>query len=101
MLQRFFNPFDREEKKVNEGGVIIKLMEFVIRITQRRWYIDAYGQVEYVKQGAGAEVPVYERLSEFELQKYKRPRIPAMGTPPVPSVLPFHTVYFLSFYERR
>ncbi|KAF8527916.1 glycosyl transferase family 41-domain-containing protein [Hysterangium stoloniferum] len=90
MLQRFFTSFDRQEKRVNEGGVIIKLMENVIRITQRRWYIDAYGQRTYSSPNIPS-IPVYERLGEFELQKYRRPRIPTLGVPPVPSVLPFHT----------
>ena len=90
-LQRFFAPFDRQEKKINEGGFIIKLMEFLIRITQRRWYIDAYGQREYADPD-NCPTPVFERLGDFELRKYRRPRIPALGTPPVPSVLPFHTV---------
>ena len=91
MFQRFFTPFDRQEKKVNEGGTIIKLMEFIIRITQRRWYIDAYGQQAYADPD-NSPIPVCQHLGDYELQKYRRPRIPALGTPPVPSVLPFHTV---------
>lgn len=91
MLQRFFIPFDRQEKKVNEGGTVIKLIEFVIRITQRRWYIDAYSQQAYASLDNSA-IPIYEHLGDYELQKYRRPRIPVLGTPPVPSVLPFHTV---------
>lgn len=91
MLQRFFTPFDRLENKVNEGGVVIRLIEFIIRITQRRWYIDAYGQRAYTGNDPAA-IPVHLRVSESELQKYKRPKISAMGLPPVPSILPFHTV---------
>ncbi|KAF8587281.1 glycosyltransferase family 41 protein [Ramaria rubella] len=90
MFERFFTQFDRQEKKVNEGATIIKLMEFVIRITQRRWYIDAYSKRVYAS-GDSLPSPVYQRLEQYELQKYRRPRIPALGTPPVPSVLPFHT----------
>ncbi|GJJ09471.1 hypothetical protein Clacol_003694 [Clathrus columnatus] len=91
VLQKFFTSFDRFEQKVNEGGMIIKLVEFIIRITQRRWYIDAYGQHPYTGNSL-AVVPIHRRLNEFELQKYKRPKICALGPPPVPSVLPFHTV---------
>jgi protein O-GlcNAc transferase len=93
MFQRFFTQFDRQGKKVNEGGTIIKFMELVIRVTQRRWYIDAYGQQAYASPDNPSK-PVYEHLSDYELQKYRRPRIPALGAPPVPSVLPFHTVCY-------
>lgn len=93
MFQRFFTEFDRQQKMVNEGGTIIKLMEFVIRITQRRWYIDAYGQQAYASHD-NMPVPVVEHLSDYEVEKYWRPLIPALGTPSVPSVLPFHTVCY-------
>lgn len=100
MFQRFFIQFDHQRKKVNEGGTIIKLMELVIRITQRRWYIDAYGQQTHASPD-NPPMPVNEHLSDYELQKYKRPRIPALGTPPVPSVLPFHTVCFDAVNEHN
>lgn len=91
MLQRFFTPFDRLEKKVNEGGMIIRLVEFIIRVTQRRWYIEVYGQRGHTGNDPVA-IPIFLRMHEFELQKYKRLKISAMGPPPVPSILPFHTV---------
>lgn len=92
IFKGFFTQFDRQAKNVNEGGTLIKLMEFVIQITQRKWYIDAYGPVTHVSRGPPQLVPICERLADYSLQKYQRLRIPAFGVLTAPSVLPFHTV---------
>ncbi|PVG04770.1 protein prenylyltransferase [Serendipita vermifera] len=78
ILGRFYGPFNRYEKAVNETGFVIRLIELLNRITQQRWYRDHYVQ----ESGTG--------VASSKL--YRRFRLPgAMEPPPVPSVLPFHT----------
>ncbi|KAG2176296.1 hypothetical protein INT43_005530 [Umbelopsis isabellina] len=86
--------------KMNEGGWIIRLIERTMRRTQRSWYIAHFGPIVDV-QVTNALAPIL--VSSNTAQKYKRPMIPAaLPTPPVPTVLPFHTfTYPLSSRQIR
>ncbi|EJD47765.1 protein prenylyltransferase [Auricularia subglabra TFB-10046 SS5] len=103
-LGRFFDPaVDRKQKCLNEGAFAIQLAEYLTRIVQRRWYIDAYGARAYVEDGRPEPEHVGSHLTPAHSQKYWRPRIPAsLSLPPVPSVLPFHAfIYPLSIRRTR
>lgn len=83
-MGRFYNNFDRAEKQVYEAGSVIRLIEMLSRLLQRRWYTEMYGTPEKRSKGKSREIDV---------SKYHRPRLPAaMVAPLALSVLPFHTV---------
>ncbi|TKY86779.1 hypothetical protein EX895_004419 [Sporisorium graminicola] len=88
-LQPFYQPgFDRVANQVCEGGYLIQLVERMMRRSQRRWYVDAYGaEMLY----AATELPRVSTASTRGVS-YARPKLPScLVTPAVPTVLPFHT----------
>jgi hypothetical protein len=99
-LQRFEEEFDRGSTNTNEGGFLIRLIELLIRRTQRRWYVEKFGKV--VDAGPGTLGPrVMPTQGDF--RRYPRPPIPPSLPPTsVPTVLPFHTfTYPLSARDIR
>lgn len=75
---RFFSDSGRPQH-LNEAGFYIRLVEWMTRRLQRRWYI------ERTKMNSGLEQGIPE--------VYYRLRLPlTMTVPEVPSLLPFHTV---------
>ncbi|CAE6411254.1 unnamed protein product [Rhizoctonia solani] len=91
-LKRFYSPFDRAEKRVYEAGVVVRLVELLSRVLQRRWYVDMYGSGTYSTK---------EKARELDISKYYRPRLPAaMVAPLALSILPFHT-FTLPLSTRR
>ncbi|KZW02187.1 hypothetical protein EXIGLDRAFT_665525 [Exidia glandulosa HHB12029] len=103
-VARFYDDaIDRKEKHLNEGGFVIQLVEYLTRIVQRRWYIEAYGMRPFLALGEPAVAPALQNLQPEHARLYHRPRIPASLTvPPLPSVLPFHAfVYPLSIRRTR
>ncbi|KAJ9478322.1 hypothetical protein PHBOTO_001870 [Pseudozyma hubeiensis] len=88
-LLPFYQPgFDRITNKVCEGGYLIQLVERMIRRSQRRWYVDAYGAGMLQ---AVTELPRVTAASQ-QRSSYARPKLPScLVTPAVPTVLPFHT----------
>ena len=88
-LQPFYQPnFDRVANQVCEGGYLIQLVERMMRRSQRRWYVDAYGAG--ILQ-TNTELP---RVTAAQTSgaSYARPKLPScLVTPAVPTVLPFHT----------
>lgn len=73
--------------KLNEGGFLIRVVERALRRIQRRCYLSTYGQVVSTVQQQPSLLTQPEVLRGF-------PRIPlpsSLSTPPVPTVLPFHT----------
>ncbi len=88
-LQPFYQlGFDRVANNVCEGGYLIQLIERMMRRSQRRWYVDAYGAGMLQ---SGTELP---RVSPAQTHgvSYARPKLPScLVTPAVPTVLPFHT----------
>ncbi|CBQ71837.1 related to UDP-N-acetylglucosaminyltransferase [Sporisorium reilianum SRZ2] len=99
-LQPFYQPgFDRVANQVCEGGYLIQLVERMMRRSQRRWYVDAYGAGTL---HAAAELPRVSAASTHGAS-YARPKLPScLVTPAVPTVLPFHTfTYPLSARQIR
>ena len=82
----------------NEGGVLIRLIERLMRRTQRRWYIDTYGKTSKSQQ----QYPRIQ-IDPQTSSAYQRPILPPnLSLPPVPTVLPFHTfTYPLSARQTR
>ncbi|KAG8744424.1 hypothetical protein FRC10_010202 [Ceratobasidium sp. 414] len=82
-MGRFYRQFDRAEKRIYEAGSVVRLVELLSRMLQRRWYVDMYGTTGKKSKGKSQEVDV---------SRYYRPQLPAAMVPPLPlSVLPFHT----------
>lgn len=76
---------DREAEGLNEGGLIIRIIEWLSRHLQWRWYIEQYGRIDYAS----------ERVSpkQIDSHSYLRPHIPAsLAMQTAPSILPFHAV---------
>ncbi|KAG9104746.1 hypothetical protein FRC06_011228 [Ceratobasidium sp. 370] len=91
-IGRFYRRFDRAEKCVYEAGAVVRLVEMLSRVLQRRWYVDMYGTIEKRSKGKSREVDV---------SRYYRPQLPpAMVAPLALSVLPFHT-FTLPLSTRR
>ncbi|KAG8682147.1 hypothetical protein FRC09_016985, partial [Ceratobasidium sp. 395] len=91
-MGRFYRQFDRAEKCIYEAGSVVRLVEMLSRVLQRRWYVDMYGTAEKRSKGKSREMDVSE---------YYRPRLPAaMVAPLALSVLPFHT-FTLPLSTRR
>ncbi|OAD69895.1 glycosyltransferase family 41 protein, partial [Phycomyces blakesleeanus NRRL 1555(-)] len=95
----FFDTANKKNKKKNEGGWLIRLIERSIRRMQRSWYIENYGMT-LVNNGPH---PGPTLINQNLIQKYARPHIPSsLPAPPVPTVLPFHTfTYPLSARQVR
>ncbi|KAH7345131.1 glycosyl transferase family 41-domain-containing protein [Rhizoctonia solani] len=91
-LKRYYTPFDRAEKRVYEAGAVVRLVEMLSRVLQRRWYMDMYGSGAYSIKG---------KARELDISKYYRPRLPVtMVAPLALSILPFHT-FTLPLSTRR
>lgn len=88
-LSVFYQPgFDRVANQICEGGYLIQLIERMMRRSQRRWYVDAYGAG--MLQTA-TELPRVTSAMPHAA-RYTRPKLPScLVTPAVPTVLPFHT----------
>lgn len=90
-LNRFYQNVNREGKCVNEMSFVIRFVEWCLRRMQRNWYLRGYGKVYSSPHG----VPP---LSLEMAKSFPRlPLPPSVVAPPVPSVLPFHTVRLSSF----
>lgn len=73
-------------ERVNEAGFLIRFIDWVQPRLQRRWYLRAYGKTLAVDEAAATSEENYHGF-------YLRPTLPkTLQPPPVPSVLPFHTV---------
>jgi hypothetical protein len=99
-LQTLESDFNRSLTNTNEGGFLIRLIEYLIRRIQRRWYVEKFGKV--VDAGPGALGPRVVASGE-DATRYSRPPLPP-SLPPisVPTVLPFHTfTYPLSARDIR
>ncbi|EPQ28914.1 uncharacterized protein PFL1_03715 [Pseudozyma flocculosa PF-1] len=97
-LGQFYQPFDRMESLVCEGGFVIRLMERLMRRVQRKWYLDAYGPL-----ASSSEAQLRVQTTPAERQRYAKLKLPAcLVAPAVPTVLPFHTfTYPLSARQIR
>ncbi|PCH33636.1 glycosyltransferase family 41 protein [Wolfiporia cocos MD-104 SS10] len=73
------------QMNINEAGIVLRFIDWVLPRLQRQWYLRAYG-----KTLSSAE-PIFATASDLS-NYYRRPTLPAnLKNPPVPSVLPFHT----------
>lgn len=94
-LAPFFQNVDREGLKINEGSFAIRLIERLMKASQRRWYLDFYGRSK-----SGPKI----QPTANDVQRYPKLSLPsALSSPaPVPCVLPFHTfTYPLSARQIR
>ncbi|RKP06750.1 hypothetical protein THASP1DRAFT_31443, partial [Thamnocephalis sphaerospora] len=81
----------------SEGGWILRTLEKCLRRVQRHWYLNEYGDPE---RGIQPRIPNGTRVDVAHT--YRRPRLPLIASPPVPTVLPFHTfTYPLSSVQVR
>ncbi|KAF5386146.1 hypothetical protein D9615_002508 [Tricholomella constricta] len=84
-LRLFYTEFDHVQRCVNEGGYVVRLVEWLSRGLQRRWYIESYGQVsQFHSQDS--------RPKLAQQDAFTRPLVPSIGHFPVPALLPFHTL---------
>ncbi|WFD30413.1 hypothetical protein MSPP1_001432 [Malassezia sp. CBS 17886] len=79
----------------NEGGFLLRIIELLLRCTQRRWYWDLYKRGcpagGRAQRAGGAAHSDAARGATAE-QRYPRLSVPAcLPQPGVPTVLPFHT----------
>lgn len=79
----YSDQLDRKAEKINEGSFVIRLIERMMKRSQRRWYLDAF-----VNGKETGRIIV----QDGDIQRYSRmPLPPCLVTPTVPTVLPFHT----------
>ena len=84
----FYTEFSRPDRWVNEGGFVIRFIDWAQRRLQRRWYLEIYGRI----CGSMHKIAPPSCSSDVH-SSFIRPTLPpSMAAPPVPSVLPFHTV---------
>lgn len=90
-LAPFYDEHRACMKYANEGGFLIRFNDWVQRRLQRRWYLETFGRVTESQDKLRSPSPLDPGASAFA-----RPTLPSfLGPPPVPSVLPFHTVNIL------
>lgn len=90
-LAPFYQESANQGKSANEGGFLIRFNEWAERRLQHRWYLRTYGKVIESQDELARPSP-----SDQETTSFLRPTLPSfLGPPPVPSVLPFHTVRML------
>ncbi|CAD6900755.1 unnamed protein product [Tilletia controversa] len=103
-LSVFFGPLDRAANSINEGSFVIRLIERLMRASQRRWYHARHGKAISADPSLDpSSSQHFARVTTKEAQTYARPMLPsALVTPAVPTVLPFHTfTYPLSARQIR
>lgn len=98
IVQHYLSDVDHEKEAINEGGFIIRIVEWLTKVLQWRWYNEVY---ESEHCSADNIQPLYRNISSEHAVKYRRPRVPPMmSLLPVPSVLPFHTVSHEPYHRR-
>ncbi|KAI0068185.1 hypothetical protein BV25DRAFT_1867220 [Artomyces pyxidatus] len=84
-IRRFLTQFDRSEKRINEGGFLIRFIEWMVRRLQNKWYKHRYGRA--LESNEPLPAPCLEGTSAYEWLHLP----PSFEPPRMPSVLPFHT----------
>lgn len=88
----------RSQSTKNEGGWLIRLLERLMRRMQHHWYLQHFGGT-IESTYSQAKIVADQQTTQY----YQRPQIPScLSSPPVPTVLPFHTfTYPLSARQIR
>ncbi|KAI0348056.1 TPR-like protein [Trametopsis cervina] len=91
LFRQFGEVEDRAAVKLNEGGFVIRFINWLQPRLQRRWYVKVYGKALVADREMTTDPQLYSNL-------FNRPKLPRTMSPPVvPSVLPFNTfIYPLS-----
>ncbi|KLO14446.1 hypothetical protein SCHPADRAFT_826424 [Schizopora paradoxa] len=91
MLDEYYEPSPDSGSR-NEGAFVLRIIEWLLKVLQWRWFSDAYGQL--VRSTTALE-PQYKGITAVHATKYRRPQIPAtMLLQSTVSVLPFHTFIY-------
>lgn len=86
LIGPFFGSLDRVERRINEGGFVLRFIEWLQPRLQRQWYVRLYGKALMASQDL---TPAHDPYTNAFL----RLMLPGTMTPPtVPSILPFNTV---------
>lgn len=87
-FSRFFHSSSENRVPQNEAGFLIRLAEKLERMIQHQWYIDVYGKTLSTRRTLTNLI-----TGSTGHERYTRPILSAaVGTPPVPSIPPFHSV---------
>lgn len=76
--------------KLNEGGFLLRLVDYLHHRLQHRWYCERFGNILHEDQQTAIIQP-----SQADALRYPRIRLLAsvLGLPAAPLVLPFHTFF--------
>lgn len=85
LFRRFFAAFDRAEKRVNEGGFVVRFAEWLARRLQYHAYRNTWGHIVSTDMHCSP-------LTPNDLVHYPRFPVSPFWDFGVTSVLPFHTV---------
>ncbi|KAI9598712.1 glycosyl transferase family 41-domain-containing protein [Syncephalis fuscata] len=106
LIPKWLNPNELMQLR-NQGGWVFRALDKCLRRIQHYWYIDQHSNNmnptcskshRYRRQLIGS----IKRQRPMTADDYRRPRLPLMAPPPVPTVLPFHTfTYPLSSLQIR
>ncbi|KAI5124687.1 hypothetical protein M0805_004295 [Coniferiporia weirii] len=92
VLREFYSDIGHKRQNINECGFIIRVVEWLMRHLQWRWYNEAFG-ISIFSQGKLK--PLFLEISAETTNKFSRPRLPpSMVLQATPSVLPFHTFIY-------
>ncbi|KAJ9059566.1 hypothetical protein DSO57_1001106 [Entomophthora muscae] len=69
----------------NEGGWMVRATEHALRHLQRQWYLSFYRQNHYAQH---IDITI---LAPKDVEVFRRPALPRLPLPALPTVLPFHT----------
>jgi protein O-GlcNAc transferase len=92
VIGQFYQPLDRDARRINETGFVLRLINWLQPRLQRQWYLKAYGKI------LTSDRAVSKNVGEFR-DEFQCPALPrTMSSPIVPSLLPFNTVSALLLY---
>ncbi|CAO1630772.1 unnamed protein product [Sympodiomycopsis kandeliae] len=94
-ISYFYQDFNRTSAVINEGGFLLRLIEFIHRRCQQKWYRDRYGRRSSAPPGVNVDALKINSTTVQDGGRYDRIRLPpALVSPAAPTVLPFHTFQY-------